>query len=269
MSAWNRRHLVPKQITDKNGVTTTRWVLPVAGSQSNSLSQAMIPTVTAGPAASVDHVKQTALIMADWLREPDDDDDLFRDRCDIIEEWLEGYPEETVSELSALCERRKSAVTPLFSLLSQEGSPAVVEVFADSFEVLKDSNSYSEDKISYALNGLSHYPELAQGKRSKNTPKERREKATAVALVTQALLHRIAEGYVDDPDDVPDCIEYKEGKNWSVGAVIADRDLLSLVLDRPRESQRISELIVERGVDVEMIRTILESPASAVAEGVL
>lgn len=238
------KNLVPKVITDKNGVTTTRWVKPEKAASSVSDIPPVSPN-QATPAATDAHLVES---LVDWFKECDE----YSIDVEAVVKAIPTYGNDTLELLSAEMlrgtEGRDTAALWISLYSDQETYLRELFTYRDAFDPSTDY-SFIEEAVHY----LHEYDELPKMKDYSKADEDLKQKIYDVLAVTESA---IAEDYEAS----------REGND-----PILPADLRQLVMDRPYDLDRINEIILENpGVrSGEQIAMMLDSDAPAVRDGIL
>lgn len=236
------KNLVPKVITDKNGVTTTRWVKP-----DKVVASSAIPQVSPAAPASSSHDYMVDDLL-NWFSKCDE----YSIDVERVNKSVPTFSDETlkliVDDMHKGYEARDTAA--LWISLYSENETYLRELFTyrDAFDPSTDY-SFVEEAVHY----IHQWDELPDDDDYSRADEELKQKIYDVLAVTETM---IAEDY-----------EMKREGNDP----ILPADLRKLVMDRPDDLDRINEIILNNpGVrNGEQIAMMLDSDAPAVRDGIL
>lgn len=244
-----KNNLVAKVMTDKNGVTTKRWVKPF--DQSSKKTNLPAPTTMgSGRRLLVDQLAE-AFKEFRYGKERGNYDDLEEDTLNLI---LREHAREPMrsSIINHWLERHAG----------NESMVRELNTFAYVFD--RDSDS---DFIESTMNDLRQYDELPDMHDYSKADLELQGFIAGLLKITEALYSDIwNNGYGDDGGPVT--IVFENPTN--VPTMIDDPDLQRLIFDHPDKVHLICKVITDRGTkDPEAIREVIMSDALALGEGVL
>lgn len=239
-------NLVPKVITDKNGVKTTRWVKPGKGSASTLDT---IPTVTASPVVSPEERERMVKHLVFQF-----------ERCDPNSvnvgnavTMTPNFEDSTLSAItSSLGEHPEDniEIAVIWIELYGHNEPYLRELFTyrDAFDPSTDY-SFVEESI-YYLKECGDLPPMEDYSRATG------ELQQTIRNLLSATETVIAEDYENS----------REGKD-----PILPPDLRKLIMDRPEDFERISDTLLEHPDinSADRILLILDHEAPSLSKGVL
>lgn len=237
-----KNNLVPKVITDKNGVTTTRWVKP-----NKAVSSSAIPQVSPTAPAPSSHAHMVDELL-DWFSKCDE----YSLDVKRVNKAVPTFSNETLELIVADTRKDDGArdTAALWISLYSENETYLRELFAyrDAFDPSTDY-SFVEEAVHY----LHQWDELPDDDDYSRADEDLKQKIYDVLAVTESV---IAEDY-----------EMKREGNDP----ILPADLRKLVMDRPDDLDRINEIILNNpGVrSGEQIAMMLDSDSPAIANGIL
>lgn len=237
------KNLVPKVITDKNGVTTTRWVKPDKSVPASAIPQ-MSPVAT--PTASSRDLMVDELLK--WFGECDE----YSIDVEKVLKAIPKYGNDTLELISADMQNGAEArdIAALWISLYSDQETYIRELFAyrAAFDPSTDY-SFVEEAVHY----LHQWDELPDDDDYSKADEELKQKIYDVLGVTETA---IAEDYE----------MAREGND-----PILPADLRRLIMDRPDDLDRINEIMMNNpGVrSGEQIAMMLDSDSPAIANGIL
>lgn len=250
-------NLTPEKRTDKNGVTSVRWVRPKSGAM--SMSSLPAPSPGKQPNKEVDPKRLenlSATISQSTLRwtrcslsdfNPDALEAVEAIMQEAIQNGVLGAADDAVHK--GLNGVRKNIMDNRYS----KNDPAAFAPFnnvAVFGRVITSPDAINRDlgKLLAGLRRFSNVEDFLHGATDDG-------RAQAVALVTVAS--RISEPFLI--------------RDWERGEFhISNGELSKLIMERPADAERIAAVVTARGTDdADLIRSILETSAPSLAEGIL
>lgn len=262
----NNSSLVPKQITDRNGITKTHWVKPDASAK----SAAKIPAPDSGQKP----------LKTPYL------DVVFRSSSiSYSTVSLKDLDHDAVMAVEALVKKAATAGTMAAANVRSLVFAAFANITENDYEdfsafnnvaVLGDSlafcGTFTDRSVNIYTNGLDQFP----GIRDFHTEATEEQKAQARALcrLTAVLPDEYLESYMGynefDEDDDIETHEDEDPATYYVKISPDHRDLADFVMAHPDNVDEIAALIRERGsADVGMLEQVLGHGESALREGTL
>ena len=267
----SKNNLVPKHITDKNGVQTTRWVKPDAGSSNSK----QIPA----PAA----IKQ------EQMRETPHMDILFgQSRLSYSTMTIKDLDPNAVATVEGLIERAvsddpfASAATNMRSFVSNALKSIAENGYDDHSEFnnvaalgesVAFSGSRTDNSIYLYTNGIASY---FSGVNDfyKEASDEQLMQARALCRLTASLPYKYLEEYMgydefNEDDNIEDHADDDEALYYT--KIRPDLgELVDLVMEQPENVSDIISIIRERdSADVGMLKQVLNHREAALKEGTL
>lgn len=246
-------NLVPKVITDRNGVTTTRWTKPDQSPSLKALPQVQ-PLLPASPLAGVNRTTLLHDLYAGFERHGDDNEDYFDDIC----KKLKSLPDHSLRIITSFIVHDgdydgSKVVYAAEVLMVYEGSTTDINEILHYFDAFSDgtSNLLREEAISK----LKKCVEIPYA-----------EDYTLVEATTQTEIRRLLKlagdyyGATYDPDD-------------SNHNIIVGEKMRSMIRDNQHDEERLEQinaLMIERQTeDHELILSILDSDTPAISSGLI
>lgn len=257
-------HLIPEQRTDKNGVTSIKWVKPENPSSTPASSiPAPSPVMTEIPVpADKEVIEQAAMAYVNQVTYEEDEGDYVEDTFAVAAEDFGSYPAVLVEEIA---EPTSDAYQKMWGLknLMDLGRPLddirdhlnlsdfiISEGFED--EANPEGTIYS---FGSCYRGLE--PITLNGR----YPERRRKQLQGLISATSLILDLIVENNAD---------EHKLDKSENGALVISDERLRGLFIDRPEDSEIVLDYMRERRTaDYDRIIEVLDSKTPAIANGTL
>lgn len=239
-------NLVPKVITDKNGVTTTRWVKP---DKTTSPSLAMVPSASVTPSVSPAEREK----MIKFLSFHFGNCDPGAVNAGKALEMTPKFEDDTLAAITAsLGDHPEDDIETAVVWIELYGNqePYLREIFTyrDAFDPATDY-SFVEEAI-YYLEECGDLP-----------PMDDYSKATGQLQQTIRNLLNATETMISE-----DYERQREGND-----PILPADIRKLIIDRPDDFERISDILVENPdiYSADRIILMLENEAPQLSKGVL
>jgi hypothetical protein len=249
-----RNSLTPEQRTDKNGVTSTRWVKPVAP-VSDALSQLPPPSLNS-------RRRVAEFITADVhsiVFGKDENNDEARLR---INDYLLGHTDQTLEAIQEFLN---------FYSVTQNYYGSKTHIVASAIErgeshgLVSDLITYLEWADEYSIRTLRLYRERdgVSDETPQGTPDPR---VIALLKTTRVVIDTPYGGAV--PENSP--VEEVVGDGGEYYYIIKDSRVTKLILDHPDDNDLINRIVRERKtVKHDVIHAAIEGPAKGLSSGVL
>lgn len=239
----NKGNLVLKPVTDKNGVTTSRWVKP----EQTSAASSSIPPVALRnqTVATVEEMREKLVADVGKL-----DSGSFHVRR--VQSALSHYDERTLKIISDDIakdpeERLERAAQWITQYSEEEIYLRELFTYCDAFDPSTDY-SFVED----AIGGMKHYRTMPLMQDYSEANPELQQTIRNVLNVTETLL---AEDHVQQKVSFP---------------VKMSENMYALVSQRPEDLDRINDIILDHGVgDGEQIALMMDSSTPQLIDGIL
>lgn len=255
-------NLVPRRITDKNGVTKTHWVKP---GEDKGVTQSF-PSPVESPA------KEPTPIFDDYLR--NFMMTYLKDELDAgVVRQIESLLVRSISDTTASRNMDMFVRNAIKQAEGEEDTHWINDVAALGEAVA--FNGLTEEAMSYYVNGLHRNQLFAHVKDFwVDATDEERAQAGALCSVTNALPGKYVDvslGYNEfDPDDNIEDHEDDDEYDYYLRIKPELSGLIHLIMENHERASEITAIIKERGsVDVEMIQQIIGSRTQALREGTL
>lgn len=247
-------NLVPQVITDKNGVTTTRWVKPTGNSSVAQSALRALPPISTEP--QLQHVSRVSLLGA-----------LYKAFSEYgeYEDWEEADLDGITAKLKGLDDHSLRLITNFIQKDNQIVHAKVTEI-VDLVDTYGVRPPYLNELLAYYdtfSNGVSQeFKEEAVEKLHKCVEIPTMTDYSLADADTQSEIRRLlksaenhyAEYY--DPDD---------NQNIIIG-----EGMRKFIADNPDQLDRIDEIMIERQTeDPEVVNSILNSQTPSISSGIL
>lgn len=265
-------NLVPKHITDKNGVQTTRWVKPDAGSKSAT----RIPSPSVGTSAKKELETPNMDLLFGQSRLSYSTmtvNDLNQDALATVESLLARANED--DQFGSSATNMRSLVSAALKNISDnhhEDQSAFNNVAALG-ESVAFSGSMTDSSIDVYLNGIwDRFPGVNDF--YTDASEEQVAQARALCRLTASLQYKYLEEYMGynefDPDDNIEDHADDDPAEYYTKIHPDHKELVDFVMERPERVDEIVRIIRERdSVDVGMLAQVLDHEQAALKEGTL
>lgn len=245
----SKDHLVPTPIVDKNGKTTVTYRKPAA--PKDQLPGTMpAPTRPMAPSLTESLVAQIAKVL--------ELDNGFQ--YDSLRETVNAYPEDLINKLLEASHTSDDWAELANLIMDREPAPIMSEII-HFFPSLHTESLYSA--LVY-FKSMHHYPQLPPVEDFSKADQHTQEQYKAILTVMEAL---------DDdmeifPNPQPLPLSFTQNVNNEDVLVIDAPVIVALIMERPHESKRIAQIIIERRTrDAALIAMILDDTNPTLAEG--
>jgi len=256
-------NLVPKQITDKNGVTSIRWIRP---DQAAMLNGASIPAPAV--AETIRHadqktVKAAALLYVKQVTYDEDEDDYVEDCLETAVEVFSSYPSSVVDDIlkESLDTYRK--MWGLKDLMDINARAEDLRDYLNLFNYVSDNSLEGDGDPRIMILGIAaSYEGLEPVSVTGGYPEKREKQLRGLLGGTARISELISEGLADEK------LLTKSNK-YDV-PVITDERLSGLFISRPEDYEVVFRFMDERKTaDYDRIMEHLNSATPAIASGTL
>jgi hypothetical protein len=249
-----RNSLTPEQRTDKNGVTSTRWVKQVAP-VSDALSQL--------PPPSLNSRRIAAEFLTDEVHNIVFGNDEKNDEARLrINDYLLGHTDQTLEAIQEFLN---------FYSVSQNYYGSKTHIVASAIErgesqgLVSDLITYLEWADEYSIRTLRLYRERdgVTDETPHGTPDSR---VIALMQTTRVVIDTPYGGTVPEGSPVEEVV----GDGGEYYYILKDSRVTNLVLDHPNDNELINRIIRERKtVDYGAIHAAVEGAAKSLSSGIL
>lgn len=263
-------NLVPEVRTDKNGVSSTRWVKPAQGGTGKVTGLPAPIGFKVADKPSTELLKSAAdLYVTEIESDMLDDSEYIDEALNAAISDFSDYPESIVSEIAKPTEHPFLKFWGLKLLVHDPGTSEEHELILD---FLKLSDTFSEEdyeepedavRMTIAVSRL--YAGVQQVPLNGEYPELRLEQMKALVKGFTWV-----ESHVYDEHIPEDSIKKVSLGNSEGLSLIADDRLSDLLIDRADQSDLIVDFIKNRkSVDVDAIMEVLNTGSVALARGIL
>jgi hypothetical protein len=258
------RNLVQKTITDKNGVTSSRWVKPGTGGP-DTMSMVPAPVISAGEKIETYRLTRIAAAAAyvGQIADPYDPD--YDEFLEQSEEDFEGYSIEMLQEIAA--SDADSSYLKMFGLkhmIESDADTADMRDVLNLVHVLSNNDEFYEPEAAIkVIASLKKYPGVEPLNDAEGPyPELRKKQCEALLRVYDMTDQLIAEAHLGQ-----ESLPYDEELGTNL---LANERLVDLVVNNPDDIDAILEFMEERGTDdVERIKESLYVGNRDIAAGIL
>ena len=256
-------NLVPKQITDKNGVTSIRWIRPDQAAMLNGIS---IPAPAV--AETIGHadqktVKAAALLYVKQVTYDEDDDEYVEDCLETAIEVFSSYPSSVVDDILKESSNTYGKMWGLKDLMDVNARVEDLRDYLNLFNYFIDNNLDGDVDPRTTIFGVaSSYEGLDPVSVTGGYPEKREKQLKGLLGGTVRISELINEGLADEG-------LLTEFNEYDV-PVITDERLSGLFINRPEYYETIFRFMDERKTaDYDRITEHLNSATPAIASGAL
>ena len=256
-------NLVPKVITDKNGVITTRWVAP---DEAQSSAKRPLPSPMATVSAISSKPSRTDLLTGIYGALSDNRDDDVFDVDEITgtvkhleDKTLEVISDYLFSEGSYVDPERVYKVTEALTVgYENERQIREVTVFSDSFG--EDTHPLFIDNAIELLHRCVDLPHMDDYSQADEDIKQQARR-----------ILKTAENLYEDSFIVPARRNMELSMQAHLGGrMVLSEGLRTLIKENPDQRESIIKIMDERETeDADLIRSIINSESSAISSGIL
>jgi hypothetical protein len=247
-------NLVPQVITDKNGVTTTRWVKPTGNSSVAQSALRSLPPIPAVP--QLQHVSRVSLLGG-----------LYKAFSEYgeYENWENLDFDGITAKLKGMDDHSLRLVTNFIQKDNQIAHAKVTEM-VDLLDTYADQPTYLNELLTYHdafSNGTDQqFREEAVQKLHKCAEIPKMNDYSLAKAETQAEIRRLLKSAEDHYAEY-----YEPDDNQNI---ILGEGMRKFIADNPDQLDRIDEIMIERQTeDPEVVNSKLNSETPSISSGIL
>lgn len=248
--------LIQTPITDKNGVTSLRWVKPASMA---GQSASAIPSPVAAPQSAPEN---------DPLRQ--DRIDAAARSCGIYaldSSVLETFSDRVLSDIAFVGRHSARRETFLRHSILQSEDERFIDDYVNLAHELEKRSGVTPHVVTAYLRAIEDYPFIEPTVPGEPYPEKRREQCLALIEAADRLEEMETVGVLP----IRSSVQQRTTKGDGVNSIhLTDPELAQLIAQRPDDLNRILEIISERGsTDPQTIQSVLDYSVPAVSDGLL
>lgn len=264
------QNLIPERRTDKNGVTSTRWVKPAQG-VSDKLSGIPAPAgVKVRERPSSELLESAADLYVQEIEEDmADDEDYMADALEAAMDAFSVYPASVVAEIAKETENGFIKHWGLKQLIHSPETSDDVDLILD---YLKLSDTLAEadyddpmDAVRMVVTLSKGYHGVAPVPLNGEYPELRLRQLKALLMGFNWVETHTIDGHISE-----DSLREVSFSGYSELQVIADERLSNLLIERLDQNELIVDFIKDRrNTDVDAMLEVLDTDTPALSRGIL
>jgi hypothetical protein len=248
--------LIQVPITDKNGVTSLRWVKPAS---MTGQSTSAIPSPVAAPQRTPeddpfrqDHIDSAARAIG-----------MYESGSAV----LEPFSDRVLSDIRFAGRNSAQRATFLRHSIQQSEDERFVDDYANLVHELEIRDGITPHVMTAYLRAIDDYPFIEPTVPGEPYPEKRREQCLALIEAADRLEELETFGILP----IRSSVQQRTTKGDGVNSIhLTDPELAQLIAQRPDDLNRILEIISERGsTDPQTIQSVLDYSVPAVSDGLL
>lgn len=257
-------NLVPKQITDKNGVSSVRWTRPDQTATPISSLPAPAPIMAETPSpADRETVERAASIYVKQVTYYDDDADYIEDTLETTIEDFSSYPACIIEDITLKSSNPYGRMWGLKDLLDSNAPEGELRDFLNLFDYVSDNDIEGAADPHVLIPGVAaHYEGLEPVTMTGSYPEKRRDQLKGLLGGASRISEMISKGLADAG-------MLASSEEYDV-AFLTDKRLSDLFITRSEDHGIILVFMDERQtVEYDRIMEHLNSSTPAMASGTL
>lgn len=248
--------LVQVPITDKNGVTSLRWVKPASLTGQGG---SVIPSPVAAPQSAPendpfrkDHIDSAARAIGMY----------YGDHA-----ALEQFSDRVLSDIRFAGRHSADRADFLRRSIQQSEDERFIDDYVNLVHELELRDGITPHVMTAYLRAIDDYPFIEPTVPGEPYPEKRREQCLALIAAADELENLETVGAIP----IRSSIQQRTTKGDGVNSIhLTDPELAQLIAQRPDDLNRILEVISERGsTDPQTIQSVLDYSVPAVSDGIL
>jgi hypothetical protein len=248
--------LIQVPITDKNGVTSLRWVKPAS---LTGQSTSAIPSPVAAPQRTPeddllrqDHIDSAARAVGMY----------HSDRT-----VLEPFSDRVLADIRFAGRHSAQRADFLRRSIQQSEDERFIDDYVNLVHELEIRDGITPHVMTAYLRAIEDYPFIEPTVPGEPYPEKRREQCLALIEAADQLEELETTGVIPHRSSV----QQRTTKGDGVNSIhLADADLALLIAQRPDDVHRILEIIAERrSTDPKIVQSVLDYSVPAVSDGIL